>query len=141
MYSKKKIVKYKEQKKKMGKEHKCWKETNLIVNGNFVQGVFSGAPYDTFYGGSDSLFKWVIGGDSIDVNGSYWINPLDNTSKSVDLSGNAPGSISQTFSTKVGKKYRIYFYMAGNFECIGFTGFIKCMLLTATSNSMKKQKT
>jgi choice-of-anchor C domain-containing protein len=85
---------------------------NLIQNGSFELGNFDSAPFDTLGAGSTAMTAWTIGGDSIDWIGSYW-QPGDG-SRSVDLSGNALGSVSQSFSTVTGQKYTVSFLLAGN---------------------------
>jgi hypothetical protein len=68
-----------------------------ILNGSFEFGSFSGPSFDTLSGGSTAINGWTVGGDSIDWIGSYW-QPGDG-SRSIDLSGNNLGSISQQFAT------------------------------------------
>jgi choice-of-anchor C domain-containing protein len=54
----------------------------------------------------------VVGGDSVDYIGGYW--QAEDGSRSVDLSGNANGSVSQTFDTLAGHSYVVNFFLAGN---------------------------
>jgi choice-of-anchor C domain-containing protein len=85
---------------------------NLIQNGSFELGTFDGAGFDTLGAGSPAMTGWTIGGDSIDWIGSYW-QPGDG-SRSVDLSGNANGSVKQNFSAVIGGEYTVSFLLAGN---------------------------
>jgi choice-of-anchor C domain-containing protein len=85
---------------------------NLITNGSFELGSFTAAPFDTLGSGSGAMTGWTIGGHSIDWIGSYW-QPGDGA-RSVDLSGDAPGSVSQTIATVGGQTYTVSFLLAGN---------------------------
>jgi choice-of-anchor C domain-containing protein len=87
---------------------------NLIVNGSFELGTPNDNPqgFTTLGAGSGALTGWTIGPQGIDWIGSYW-QPGDGT-RSVDLSGNGPGSISQTFATVAGQTYQVSFLLAGN---------------------------
>lgn len=87
---------------------------NLIVNGSFEFGEPNDNPlgFSTLGAGSNALTGWSVGPQGIDWIGSYW-QPGDG-SRSVDLSGDGPGTISQTFSTTVGQTYQVSFLIAGN---------------------------
>lgn len=84
---------------------------NLITNGGFESSSFSGS-YTTFAAGSADLTGWTIGQNSVDLINTYWVPASGNYS--LDLSGNADGTISQAFATVVGQKYSVSFDMAGN---------------------------
>jgi choice-of-anchor C domain-containing protein len=83
-----------------------------FTNGSFEAGTFTANPFDTLGNGSTAMTGWVVGLNSIDWIGSYW-QPKDGN-RSVDLSGNDLGSISQTFDTTAGQKYQVQFWLAGN---------------------------
>jgi choice-of-anchor C domain-containing protein len=86
-----------------------------FTNGSFELSTAAanpGSAFTTLFGGSTAITGWTVGGDSIDYIGGYW-QPEDG-SRSVDLSGNANGSISQTFDTVAGQRYAINFFLAGN---------------------------
>jgi len=85
---------------------------SVIVNGGFESGTFSGAPFDTLGAGNTNLTNWTVGGNSIDWIGSYWQPSQGN--RSIDLSGNGAGSLSQTFATVAGQVYKVTFDLAGN---------------------------
>ncbi|MCW6512502.1 choice-of-anchor C family protein [Lichenifustis flavocetrariae] len=89
---------------------------NLIQNGSFESGIdtqSTGIGFVTVPGGDNSsINNWTVGGDSVDYIGSYW-QPFDGA-RSIDLSGNNPGSLSQSFSTVAGQTYSVSFYLAGN---------------------------
>ena len=68
-------------------------QPNLILNGSFEQ------PRQTsdaaLFPGSGGLTDWTIGGGSVNLDDSgYW--QAEDGLQSLDLSGNAPGSVSQT---------------------------------------------
>jgi choice-of-anchor C domain-containing protein len=87
---------------------------NLIQNGSFENGSYvdGGSGFDTLIAGDTSLTSWTVGLDSVDWIGSYW-QPADGI-HSIDLSGNALGSLSQSFSAVIGKQYTVSFMLAGN---------------------------
>jgi len=68
----------------------------------------------TLSNGSERITGWVVGGDSIEYIVSYWQPAPDGGSRSIDLSGNDFGAISQTFDTITGTQYLVRFAMAGN---------------------------
>ena len=90
-------------------------QPNLILNGSFEQ------PRQTsdaaLSSGSGGLADWTIGGDSVNLDGSgYW--QAEDGLQSLDLSGNAPGSVSQTVTgTTAGATYTLSWFVAGNPEC------------------------
>jgi choice-of-anchor C domain-containing protein len=84
----------------------------VFTNGSFEDGVFTGALFDTLGAGSTAITGWTVGGNSVDWIGSDW--SAQNGNRSIDLSGNANGSLSQTFDTINGQTYNVAFYIAGN---------------------------
>ena len=84
-------------------------------NGSFetIEPAFTD-PYTTLSNGSERITGWVVGGDSVDYIVSYWQPAPDGGSRSIDLNGTAPGSISQTFATITDTQYQVRFAMAGN---------------------------
>ena len=89
----------------------------------FQNGSFEGSPppttFTTLFNGSTAISGgWTVGGSvdqgGVDWIGGYWQNSEGKSS--VDLSGNAPGWIYQTFDTKAGTTYRVRFDMAGNVD-------------------------
>ena len=86
--------------------------TNLIQNGSFEDGVDAGV-FTTLAGGdSTSITGWTVLPYSIDYVGSYW--QASDGVRSLDLSGNAKGGVSQTIATILGQKYTVSFDLAGN---------------------------
>jgi hypothetical protein len=101
--------------------------SNLIADGDFSQPVVNG--FETFYplakttlaSAVNSINGWTVGSNSVDVMGHAYWKPLPpgspGDSQSVDLSGGAPGSISQTVSTTAGSSYLLKWYASGNYGC------------------------
>lgn len=84
-------------------------QAQLIVNGSFESASVN--PFATLSTGSTAISGWTVGG-SIDYVGADWV--ASNGSRSLDLNGLSPGSISQTFSTIPGQRYEVLFDMAAN---------------------------
>lgn len=82
-----------------------------FINGSFESGTNPGV-FTPLGAGSTAINGWTVGGDSIDYIGTYW--NAQNGSRSVDLSGNAPGSIFQTFDTVLGQVYNVTFFLGAN---------------------------
>lgn len=83
---------------------------NIVQNGDFEIGV--GAPnggWTTFYGGSSLPGGWLVGGHSVDVHNNH--TPAHSGTQSVDLSGEAAGSITQTLTTSIGAAYTLEFWV------------------------------
>ncbi len=93
---------------------------NLVVNGDFSRPVQQKNSYETVYPAAQKIPGWTVGGDSVDLMGStYFTLPSGSSSGSqaVDLSGSAPGSLTQTISTTPGTSYELTWYEAGNPDC------------------------
>ena len=93
---------------------------NLVVNGNFSRPVQQKNSYETLYPSDQKIPGWTVGGDSVDLMGStYFTLPSGSSSGSqaADLSGSAPGSLTQTISTTPGTSYALTWYEAGNPDC------------------------
>ena len=67
-----------------------------IVNGGFEAASLNPGVFTTLFAGSTAINGWTVGGHSIDYIGSYW-QPAEG-SRSIDLSGNDKGAISQLLS-------------------------------------------
>jgi len=115
----------------VGSEDGSFSGTNneIITNGSFEYGP-AVSTITVLYAGSTDIIGWVVVQGSIDYIGTYWI-PSDGL-RSLDLNGNYPGSIAQTFSTTPGVTYQVTFDMAGN-PVGGST--IKQMRVTAANDS------
>lgn len=84
-----------------------------ITNGSFESAsVDPGTGFTPLGLGSTAITGWVVGGAGIDYIGGYW-QAADGT-RSIDLSGGAAGSISQTLTTVLGQAYTVSFSLAGN---------------------------
>jgi len=90
-----------------------------VSNGSFETGTFSTNPYDTLTPGSTAMTGWTVVSGSIDWIGNYWpaSDPSTPPSRSLDLNGNEPGAISQTFATTIGNTYDVTFDLSGNPDC------------------------
>jgi large repetitive protein len=90
---------------------------NLIVNGSFEEpSIWQSTDFLEYNAGSTVIPDWTIGGNSIDLTGSsYW--EAEDGDQSVDLSGSAAGSVTQTVATTPGAYYTLSWYMAGNTNC------------------------
>jgi choice-of-anchor C domain-containing protein len=100
-----------------------------FVNGSFESGTNPGV-FTPLTAGSTAITGWTVGGDSVDYIGSYW--NAQSGSRSVDLSGNAPGSIFQTFDTVLGQVYNVTFFLGANGDGPPPT---KSVSVTATGNA------
>ncbi len=85
----------------------------------FTNGDFESAPnplpgsWITLRAG-ENFERWVVGGHSIDIHDGRGNGFARSGKQSVDLSGEAPGSIYQTMATQPGQKYRVTFWYAGH---------------------------
>jgi choice-of-anchor C domain-containing protein len=86
-------------------------ETNTLNATQLNQALVSPG-FTTLGAGDTSITGWTVGGNTIDYIGTYW-TPADGT-YSLDMSGDSPGSISQTFDTVSGQTYNVGFDLAGN---------------------------
>ena len=79
----------------------------------FTNGSFENGTTGNFLAGSSLVPGWTIGRTDVDVaDANVW--PAQAGSKSLDLNGFGPGSISQAIPTVVNATYFVQFYMAGN---------------------------
>jgi choice-of-anchor C domain-containing protein len=95
---------------------------NLILNGSFESPAVAPCsdPYNCSGEGFEDITPsngpvipgWTVGGDGIDLNNNHW--QAEDGSQSVDLAGDAPGSVSQTVATVAGQTYTLSWWMAGN---------------------------
>lgn len=85
---------------------------SLISNGSFESGTDPEVFSTVSAGDSTTITNWTVSSGSVDYIGTYW--EASDGDRSIDLSGNTPGSLQQTFSTVAGQKYFVTFDMAGN---------------------------
>lgn len=84
-----------------------------VVNGSFESGINPGSFTTLATGDNTSITGWTVGGLGIDYIGSYW-QAADGV-RSIDLSGNNHGSISQMLTgLTIGQLYAVSFALAGN---------------------------
>ncbi|MGW9171215.1 choice-of-anchor C family protein [Streptomyces decoyicus] len=60
-----------------------------------------------------SIGPWTVASGSVDLIGSGFWQAADGE-QSVDLNGQGPGKVSQTFTTTAGKTYTVSYALAGN---------------------------
>jgi choice-of-anchor C domain-containing protein len=84
---------------------------DLVVNGSFETDTVSNGSYATLTTAS-TLTGWTVDVDDVELIEGYWTAYAG--SKSLDLSGNNPGQISQVFTTTAGASYRLTFMMSAN---------------------------
>jgi choice-of-anchor C domain-containing protein len=85
-----------------------------IVNGSFETGTNPGSFSHLLSGDNTTINGWTVGGaGGIDYIGTYW--QASNGGRSLDLSGNGIGSISQTLTgLTIGQQYTISYDLSGN---------------------------
>ena len=82
-------------------------------NGGFETGTDPGATFTQLNTPSTAITGWTVSAGSIDyISAGYW-QPAEGM-RSLDMSGIAAGSISQTFDTIPGHSYQVTFSLAGN---------------------------
>ncbi len=82
------------------------------TNGGFEIGTDPGVFSTLTATNNTDITGWTVGSGEIDYIGSYW-QASDGT-RSLDLNGTVPGSISQTLATTVGATYAVNFHLSGN---------------------------
>ena len=88
---------------------------NLVANGQFENGTHGGGPYVTLPTGSNAMSDWTVSAGTVDWIGTYWDGSGPGADKSVDLSGNSLGAISQTITGLVANQvYQLSFDLARN---------------------------
>ncbi len=86
--------------------------TNIASNGSFENGTDPGSFTTVNAGDSTTITGWTVNSGSVDYIGSYW--QASDGSRSIDLDGNAQGSISQVLTTVSGDTYTVTFDLSGN---------------------------
>lgn len=84
---------------------------NLLCNGSFEQPGTT-ASFLTIPTGNTSIPCWSVTRADVDYIGGYWIS-FDGK-QSIDLDGNSPGAIAQTFATRPDTTYTVAFRMSGH---------------------------
>ena len=84
-----------------------------ITNGGFELGTDPGS-FATVGVGQTNITGWDVTSGSVDYIGTYWQGQGAGGGRSVDLSGNSIGTLSQTFATVFGKLYDVTFWVSKN---------------------------
>ncbi|HEV2568727.1 choice-of-anchor C family PEP-CTERM protein [Sphingomonas sp.] len=83
-----------------------------IANGSFENGIDPGS-FTTLGAGSNGITDWTVLGGSVDYIGSYW--QASDGVRSVDLSGNAIGTLGQVVTgLTAGQSYTVTFDVSRN---------------------------
>ena len=85
-----------------------------FIDGSFEANSCATPPYSfvTLGTGSNCISGWSVTGGSVDLVDTYW--QAKDGSYSIDLAGNEPGTISQTFDTVAGTTYQVFYWLSGN---------------------------
>ena len=80
------------------------------TNGSFETGTYvdGGSGFEQLNAGDASITGWTVDAGSVDWVGTYW--PAQDGSMSIDMSGVAAGTISQTLATTIGNTYTVSFF-------------------------------
>lgn len=89
--------------------------SELLTNGDFETPSVTTASYEYVDSGASTLTGWTVSGNSIEIDHGA-VQP-EQGSQSLDLSGTAPGGVSQTVSTTPGASYVLTWWEAGNPVC------------------------
>jgi choice-of-anchor C domain-containing protein len=84
----------------------------LLTNGSFESGPPAPGGFATYGAGNTSITGWTIVAGTVDHISSYWT--ASDGVRSLDLTGDAPGTISQAFATTSGLTYNIAFDLWAN---------------------------
>lgn len=82
------------------------------TNGSFETGTNDPGSFEQLNAGSSVLTGWTIATGSVDWIGTYW--PAAAGTKSLDMNGVGPGTISQALVTTIGKTYVVTFSLSAN---------------------------
>lgn len=83
------------------------------TNGSFETGVpVPGGAITLTAGDSTSITDWTVATGDVDYIDGFW--QAANGTRSIDLNGFNPGSVSQNFTTVNGATYNVTFHMSGN---------------------------
>lgn len=89
---------------------------NLILNGSFEEGDYtSPIGWQRVYSGSNAIRYWAVGGVAVDWHQDFVSAHDGNRVVDLHLDGGQGqhGSLSQSFSTEIGREYVLTFYLAG----------------------------
>ena len=88
-------------------------QASLIVNGGFETPLNAPAGGFVTYFGGQSFPGWSVGGNSVDVHHTGHTRAFTGV-QSLDLAGNAAGSIAQTIATVPGATYTLSLWYSGH---------------------------
>ena len=111
-------------------DHEMEGMPNAILNGSFETGSCV-SPFTTVGVGAANIASWQVIKGNVDYICGYW--SAADVSRSIDMNGNGPGRIRQSFVTIPGRSYQVLFNMAGNPDS---GPAIKRMSVSAASTSM-----
>ena len=83
-----------------------------FTNGSFETSLSNPGGFTTLNSGNTDIAGWQVVSGSVDYIGNYWA--AADGSRSIDMDGNNPGAIRQTFDTVMNQKYTVTFDLAGN---------------------------
>ena len=111
---------------------------NGFANGNFSSGMYTngGSGFDTLFANQSNagaITDWTVTSGSVDWIGTYWNGPNGQGDYSIDMNGDAPGAIAQTFATTPGASYQATFDLSGNPD--GGANLTKVLTVQATGNA------
>ena len=88
-------------------------QSPLFTNGSFETGAHNASSVQVVSSGSTAIAGWSVTSGSVD-----WIQPpvwaAQSGTYSLDMNGNGPGEIAQSFATVSGTTYLVQFYLAAN---------------------------
>ncbi len=82
-----------------------------FMNGSFETGTNPGS-FSTVGVGGTNIAGWSVLAGTVDYIGSYWAG--SDGVRSIDLAGDQPGTLAQTFDTVLGQRYRVTFDLWAN---------------------------
>jgi choice-of-anchor C domain-containing protein len=88
-------------------------QATTLSNGTFADPACAAAYCTVFAPDSSTIANWTVVSGSVDLITTYWQAPPGG-GNSIDMDGNAPGEISNTFATIAGVQYVVNFDLSGN---------------------------
>ena len=86
---------------------------NLLINGDFESGAHTNETVQVISPSSNAIGGWAVTSGSVDwIESSIWA--AQSGTYSLDMNGNNPGAITQSFATVSGATYSVQFYMGAN---------------------------
>ena len=87
-------------------------DSELVTNGSFEQPTTTNPDFDDIAAPSSAITGWSVSSGTVDHIRTHWVAAAG--SQSIDLEGNSPGTIEQTFPTTPGADYRLTFQYSAN---------------------------